>query len=104
MLVRAQRNGIKDISIDVLRDPDAEKVSNWLTEQNIPQEMVRLTEKPYLSLEEPIMQSRLSKVLVQFPSLTLANNSISGELDQQQYFDLRNRVQQLRGCWIAGVC
>ena len=84
-------------SIDVLRDPHAEEVNNWLTEQNIPQEMVRLTEKPYLSLEEPIMQSRLSKVLVQFPSLTLVNNSISGELDQQQYFDLRNRVQQLPG-------
>ncbi|ABG42490.1 OmpA/MotB [Paraglaciecola sp. T6c] len=97
MLVQAQRNGIKDISIDILRDPNAEKINSWLAEQNIPQEMVRVTEKPYLSLEEPIIQSRLSNVLVQYPSLTLANNSISGELDQQQYFDLRNRVQQLPG-------
>ncbi|QHJ12051.1 Outer membrane protein A [Paraglaciecola mesophila] len=99
MLVRAQRDGIQEVKLDVLRDPDAQPISSWLEAHEIPAEAISLTEKRFLSLESQIIQARLRDLLGNYPTIRLTRDgkTLTGELTQQQHHELSAELAQLPG-------
>ncbi|MDO6840823.1 OmpA family protein [Paraglaciecola chathamensis] len=99
MLIRAKRDGIQEVKLDVLRDPDAQPISTWLAAHEIPAEAISLTEKRFLSLESQIIHARLRALLSNYPGIALASDgkTLTGELTQQQYHALSADLSQLPG-------
>jgi outer membrane protein OmpA-like peptidoglycan-associated protein len=99
MLIRAQRDGIQEVKLDVLRDPDAQPISTWLEANEIPAAAINLTEKSFLSLENQIIHARLRSLLSKYPGISLTSDgkTLTGELTQQQHHALSADLTQLPG-------
>lgn len=64
-----QVNNEHDIEIDILRDPDAVTVIDWLKNNNITIKNVTLTERRYQSLDLGILKIRAERILAQYPQI-----------------------------------
>lgn len=107
MLVQLESKGIKQIKVDVMRDPNAQPIIKWLREQNIPKKMISLTEKSYLSLEPQIVQERVNVVAAQFAGITVIGQGEStrliGKLNQPQFSELNLALSKLPGLTDAQI-
>ncbi|WP_166425417.1 OmpA family protein [Paraglaciecola sp. 20A4] len=101
MLVQLERNGIQQIKLDVLRDPSATPINQWLSEHNVPEKIISLTEKSYLSLEPQIVQERVNAVAAQFAGITVVEKDESigliGKLNPKQFNELNLALSKLPG-------
>jgi outer membrane protein OmpA-like peptidoglycan-associated protein len=66
-----QVQGNKVVRLDILRDPDAILVSDWLQEHNLIIEQFTLTERLYYSLAPDILKVRAERLLAQYPEITM---------------------------------
>jgi outer membrane protein OmpA-like peptidoglycan-associated protein len=77
-------NSLDDISLDILRDPNAVKLSLWLKNKNLAVDTFTIIERNYHSLDAQILFFRAEKIISQFPQVNLSwqNNilSLSGKL------------------------
>ncbi|WP_339768101.1 OmpA family protein [uncultured Paraglaciecola sp.] len=107
MLVQLESKGIKQIKVDVMRDPNAKPIIKWLREQNIPKKMISLTEKSYLSLEPQIVQERVNVVAAQFAGITVIGQGEStrliGKLNQPKFSELNLALSKLPGLTDAQI-
>jgi hypothetical protein len=67
--VRVQ--GDKVVLLDILRDPDAISVSDWLQKSNLTIEQLTLTERLYYSLAPEILNVRAERLLALYPEITM---------------------------------
>ena len=67
---------INTITLDVLRDPDAIKISDWLNANAINSANVKLIERNYYSLDAPILHQRVDRINANYPNInfTWQNN------------------------------
>lgn len=86
----------KKVELDLLRDPNAIVVSDWINKQNLNISHFSLTERPYYSLSKEILVIRAQQVLSNFPSIESRWQNetliLSGMLDS---FQLNNVVNLL---------
>ncbi len=77
-------NSIDDINLDILRDPNAVKLAQWLKNNDLAVEAFTIVERSYHSLDSQILLARAEKVVNQFPQLNLSWQknilSLSGKL------------------------
>ncbi|GAB2704385.1 OmpA family protein [Aliiglaciecola aliphaticivorans] len=66
-----ERVGWQGIELSVLRDPDAISVEDWLLEQEMDASNILVFEKHYLSLEEPLVKTRLKTILARYPQVNV---------------------------------
>ncbi|MDO6694884.1 OmpA family protein [Aliiglaciecola sp. 3_MG-2023] len=71
VLGKAERVGWQGIELSVLRDPDAISVEDWLLEQEMDASNILVFEKHYLSLEEPLVKTRLKTILARYPQVNV---------------------------------
>lgn len=62
------------VTLDILRDPDAVLVSDWLLENGLTIEQLSLTERLYHSLDSEILNTRAQRVLFEYPEINMAWN------------------------------
>ncbi len=62
------------VELDILRDPDAILVSDWLEENSLTIEQLSLTERLYHSLDSDILNIRAQRVLLEYPELNMVWN------------------------------
>ncbi|WP_159818895.1 OmpA family protein [Colwellia sp. 20A7] len=62
------------VKLDILRDPDAILVSEWLEENSLTIEQLSLTERLYHSLDSDILNIRAQRVLLEYPELNMMWN------------------------------
>lgn len=78
----------KKVKLDILRDPDAIAVNEWLQQHNLTIEQLILTERRYHSLSSKILLVRAQQLLVHYPEIKMTWQkeilSLSGVLDQLQ--------------------
>tara|TARA_B110000438_G_scaffold299920_1_gene351064 strand:+ start:1337 stop:3094 length:1758 start_codon:yes stop_codon:yes gene_type:complete len=69
---------INTITLDVLRDPDAIKISDWLNANAINSVNVKLIERNYYSLDAPILHQRVDRINANYPNInfTWQNNML----------------------------
>lgn len=89
-------NSLDDISLDILRDPNAIELKQWLKEQSLNSSEFTIVERHYQSLDAKILLYRAENIVKQFPELNLSwqNNilSLAGELSFTEYEQLLNRL------------
>lgn len=75
-------NRVQDgqVHLDVMRDPSAVSINEWLRQHSIDAQVLSINESPYASMSQDVIQQKLANVLVQYPSLTYLNNELSGSL------------------------
>ncbi|MCW8832826.1 MAG: hypothetical protein OQK09_00225 [Colwellia sp.] len=59
-----------NIELDILRDPDAISVSEWLQQNNLSIEQLALTERRYHSLDFDMLKVRAQRILRQYPDIS----------------------------------
>ncbi|GGW81599.1 OmpA family protein [Alteromonas halophila] len=102
ILVRSvTAEGLTDVSLQVLRDPDSQPVSDWLAQQGIRDDRVLVEEKPYLSLERPLVERRIARVVARYPAISLtpgpAGFNLEGQLNRTQLQRLTNELAAIPG-------
>ncbi|MBU2926386.1 OmpA family protein [Colwellia sp. 1_MG-2023] len=59
------------VVLDILRDPDAISVSDWLQKNDLTIEQLSLTERLYHSLDLEILNTRAQRILLEYPEITM---------------------------------
>lgn len=98
--------GWRDVSISILRDPDAKEVESWMAENQIDTQHVTVHERGYLSLENALIRRRLANVLARYPQLDLKWQQdlpiLSGTLSNSQRQALAGDLYAIAGLQQAG--
>ncbi|MEP2652992.1 MAG: OmpA family protein [Paraglaciecola sp.] len=63
--------GLNKVQLNVLRDPTAQPISEWLQKQNITQQHLQIKERAFLSLEPSLVQAKVMNVLKKFPNIKI---------------------------------
>jgi len=63
---------LNDISLDVLRDPDALDIADWLKSNGVDTRQLKLIERNFHSFDRQILQLRAQRIIKNFPSVNLA--------------------------------
>ncbi len=71
LITELETQGLSRVYAEVLRDPQAQVIDNWLSTNQIASENVAIFERQYLSLEPQIVKKRLEGVLEKYPQLSL---------------------------------
>ena len=98
---RAEKAGWRSIRLDILRDPSAQEVSQWLRDAEVEAKWVDVTEKPFLSLEPKMVSARIAEVVKRYPSVEMfttdAESRLSGELSFARYRALFSELVAVAG-------
>lgn len=85
-------NHYDDISLDVMRDPDAISVEDWLSLHQLPIEHFHVNERRYRSLSPEILSTRITKIASDYPTLLFKwenpTLSLTGQINAKKYHDL----------------
>ncbi len=97
----AEKAGWRSIRLDILRDPSAVNVSQWLRDELVEPKWVDVTEKPFLSLEPQMVNARVAEVIKRYPSvemqITDTESRLSGELSFTRYRALFSELVAVSG-------
>ena len=78
-------NQLDNIKLDILRDPDAVNITDWLKSNELRPSTFTIIERSYHSLDQKILQQRAQRIISAYPSIssTWQNNSLAltGTLD-----------------------
>lgn len=78
-------NTEKDITLDVMRDPDAIRIEEWFKAHQLPFKNLKLKERMYRSLSPEILVKRVDKIINRYPNLSQQwqgdRLSLSGNID-----------------------
>ena len=78
-------NQLDNIKLDILRDPDAVNITDWLNSNELQPSTFTIVERSYHSLDQKILQQRAQRIISAYPSIrsTWQNNSLAlaGTLD-----------------------
>lgn len=84
------------IKLDILRDPDAVKVTDWLEDNKLAIAQLNITERYYYSLDPDLLNIRAQKILSQYPTIssTWQNKllTLSGSLGLIETEQLLNKL------------
>ncbi|GAC13631.1 OmpA family protein [Aliiglaciecola lipolytica] len=96
-----EKSGWQNIKLEIMRDPEAISVEDWMSSQQLDTTKISLSEKQYLSLEAPLVKNRLNKLLKQFPEVSIDwQNEIptlSGVLPNVQRLSLAREINAIPG-------
>lgn len=101
VLRSAEASGLNDVHVRVLRDPQSRDVTAWLAQQAIDSDRVKVDEKPYLSLEPPIVQRRIEQLVSRYPTISLQQSAqqlyLIGEISGAQRQRLLSELSAIPG-------
>lgn len=82
-------NTEKDISLDLMRDPDAISIEQWFNSHQLTFNDISLKERRYLSLSPKILERRVKDILSHYPNVSLQwhdeHLSLSGNIDSTKF-------------------
>lgn len=89
-------SSLNDVSVDLMRDPDAINIENWLKENEIEILNLRLNERPFVSLNPEIALLRAKRVIQKYPNVLMQTKDniihLSGRIDVIQKEALLNQL------------
>ncbi|MGB2741987.1 MAG: OmpA family protein [Cognaticolwellia sp.] len=65
-------DNLDEITLDILRDPDAINITDWLSSNGINTKQLNLIERNYHSFEPQILQLRAQRIMKKYPNINLA--------------------------------
>ncbi len=87
---------LDDITLDVLRDPDALNIHDWLKDNALNPAQLTITERNYHSLDQQILQQRAQRIVPAYPNISASwkNHSLmlTGTIDLIKTEQLRNTL------------
>ena len=87
---------LDDITLDVLRDPDALNIHDWLKDNALNPAQLTITERNYHSLDQQILQQRAQRIVSAYPNISASwkNHSLmlTGTIDLIKTEQLRNTL------------
>jgi len=85
------------IELNILRDPDAVNVGDWLKKNNLAISQINLTEHQYYSLDPEISKIRVQRLLSNYPEITAVTNDkvlfLSGNIGLIKMENLLNQLK-----------
>lgn len=101
LITELETQGLSRVYAEVLRDPQAQVIDNWLSTNQIASENVAIFERQYLSLEPQIVKKRLEGVLEKYPQLSLNWENdlpiLKGTLANIQKLELTTELMTIPG-------
>ena len=87
---------LDNITLDILRDPDALKITDWLNSNELDTSQFKLIERNYFSFDAPILLQRAQRIMKAYPnvSFTWQNDmlALTGILDISKTEQLLNTL------------
>ncbi|WP_420935898.1 OmpA family protein [Alteromonas sp. A081] len=96
-----KKTGWRAINLSVLRDPNATSIVSWLKAKGIDTQLVNVTEKPYLSLEDELVLSRIRRVTERYSGISIMDDdyrlALRGSLSQVNRLALSRELLAVPG-------
>lgn len=96
-----KKTGWRAINLSVLRDPNATSIVSWLKAKGIDTQLVNVTEKPYLSLEDELVLSRIRRVTERYSGISIMDDdyrlALRGSLSQVNRLTLSRELLAVPG-------
>ncbi|MCF2949024.1 OmpA family protein [Paraglaciecola aquimarina] len=112
LITSLELNGLREINLNVLRDPSAIIIKDWLGSQNISLTHLNIKERAYLSLDPELIKHKVQIALGTFPNIQIQwqgmTPSFSGLLTNFDKLMLQNKLSGISGLnfipsWLDGI-
>jgi len=99
VILRAEHIGVKDINLQVLRDPDAINLETWIQKAKVDDTWLTVSEIPFISMSNEVINKRIEASIKQYPELQFdaKNKLITGPLNQADAIMLRSTIDKIVG-------
>jgi outer membrane protein OmpA-like peptidoglycan-associated protein len=101
LITKIVKNGWHNVEIEILRDPSSIDIQSWLSETDLNLDSLIMTERHFFSLERPLVEKRLSKLLKQYPGVEVEWQgnvpSLQGQISNARRISLGTALAALPG-------
>lgn len=91
--------GRYDIKLNVLRDPAAQSVEDWLIANNLKKDYIAIAQTPFISMDTALIRLKVERVINLYDSVRLDTDSMSlfGTIDLNDYQTLKGMLRAIPG-------
>lgn len=101
VVTEAKVSGLSQIELSILRDPSAQKIENWLDQQQINKQVIRYKEQAYVSLDATLIKQKVQAILTGYPNIEISwQNDVpyfQGKLTNLDKLRLQNTLNKIPG-------
>ncbi|MFT2089640.1 OmpA family protein [Paraglaciecola sp. 2405UD69-4] len=100
-VTQADTKGLSKVEIEILRDPAALSIEDWLEQQNIEPQKLHIKERAFLSLEPEVIKLKVQGIVEQYPKINVSwtgeKPKFSGKLSINEHASLKQGLQSIVG-------
>ena len=100
MIKQLKIHSLDNITLDILRDPDALNITDWLNNNEMNSTLFNLNERNYYSFDPPILRQRAQRIIKAYPNITFTWQNDMLELSGS--LEITKTEQLLNALAIAG--
>jgi outer membrane protein OmpA-like peptidoglycan-associated protein len=92
-------DGRYEIKLYVMRDPAAQGIKEWLSQNNIEQDYINIDETPFISVDKALIAQKISTIVSEYETVDIDIQSmvLAGELELNEYQTLKARIDRIPG-------
>lgn len=94
-----QKQGLFDVNLILMRDPDSQPVLDWLRLNNLRSDNIYVTENQFLSMESALLKTRIDKLLTNFPTIEVSWTDNGAQLNGR----LSNARRKLLSQYLSAI-
>lgn len=105
-------SALNKVQLNVLRDPAAQPISEWLQEHNITQQSLQIKERAFLSLEPSLIRAKVMDILKHYRNIevnwAMKQPSFTGNINSFEKLQLEAELKAIAGfnfqsSWMNGL-
>ncbi|MGJ8679826.1 OmpA family protein [Paraglaciecola sp.] len=77
LITQLDIEGINQVKLNVLRDPSAISIDEWLSVHKLPKDKISIKERAYLSLDPELIKNKVQAVINTYPQVNVKWNELS---------------------------
>lgn len=92
-------DGRYDIKLYALRDPAAQEIGEWLSQNSIEQKYINIAETPFISIDKKLITEKISTIVDEYDTIDIDTQSmeLAGNLQLTDYQILKARIDRIPG-------
>ncbi|AEP31230.1 OmpA family protein [Brumicola nitratireducens] len=92
-------DGRYDIKLYALRDPAAQEIGEWLSQNSIEQKYINIAETPFISIDKKLITQKISTIVDEYDTIDIDTQSmaLAGNLQLNDYQILKARIDRIPG-------
>ena len=99
LIQKLAADGRYDIKLYAMRDPAAQEIGAWLSQNSIEQKYISVAETPFISMDKELITQKISTIVDEYETIDIDTQSmaLAGNLELNEYQILKARIDRIPG-------